>query len=96
MALIAWIFRILTILFLVRIVLRFFSGATGGSSGTAGPRPAPKPNQPATREGGHLVRDPNCGTYVPVGRALREGSGDSAVYFCSEDCRNAWATRKAG
>jgi hypothetical protein len=90
---IGWVVRILLILFLVRIVLRFFARLTGPASA---PRPAPKPNQPATREGGQLVRDPNCGTYVAVGRALRQGSGDSALYFCSEGCRNAWAARKAG
>lgn len=93
MALIGWIFRILVILFLVRIVLRFLRSLTGG---TAAPGPSRRSSQPATREGGHLVRDPHCGTYVPVGRALRAGSGDSAVYFCSETCRDAWAARKAG
>lgn len=93
MGLISWIFRILLILFVIRIVLRFFSGLAGRASA---PRPAQKPKQPGTIEGGQLVRDPNCGTYVAVGRALREGAGDNAVYFCSEDCRHAWATRKAG
>lgn len=88
-----WIFRILVILFVIRLLLRFLAGVTRGASA---PKSAPKPNQPATREGGHLVRDPNCGTYVAVGRALREGSGDNAVYFCSETCRNAWAARKTG
>ena len=90
---IGWIFRILLILFLIRIVLRFLGRLTGAASS---PRPAPKRNQPATREGGQLVRDPNCGTYVAIGRAVRQGSGDHAVYFCSEACRNAWAGRKAG
>ena len=90
---ISWILRILIILFIIRLVLRFLSRMTGAS---AGPRPSQKPNQPATREGGQLVRDPNCGTYVPMARALREGSGDNAVYFCSDTCRTAWATRKSG
>ena len=93
MILISWIFRILVILLVVRLVLRFLGGVMTGYSA---PGPSRKPNQPATREGGHLVRDPNCGTYVPVGRALRDGSGDNAVYFCSETCRNAWAARKTG
>ena len=88
-----WIFRILLILFVIRIALRFLRRLSGA---TAAPGPSSRPNQPATREGGHLVRDPNCGTYVAVGRALREGSGDNAVYFCSETCRNAWAARKTG
>ena len=93
MILITWIFRILVILFVVRLLLRFLYGLAGGARA---PRSAPKPNQPVTREGGQLVRDPNCGTYVPIGRALREGSGDKALYFCSEKCRDAWAARKAG
>lgn len=93
MTLISWIFRILLILFVIRLVVRFLSGVARGYNA---PRPAPKPNQPATREGGQLVRDPNCGTYVAVGRALREGSGGDAEYFCSETCRNAWAARKTG
>ena len=93
MNLIGWIFRILVILFVIRLLLRFLYRLAGPASA---PGPSRKPNQPATREGGHLVRDPNCGTYVAVGRALREGSGDNAVYFCSETCRNAWAARKTG
>ncbi|MEO6222007.1 MAG: hypothetical protein ABIP90_02070 [Vicinamibacterales bacterium] len=93
MALILWIFRILLILFVIRIVLRFLSRLTGGPSAA---RTTQKPKQPGTIEGGQLVRDPNCGTYVAVGRALSEGSGDNVVFFCSEDCRHAWATRKAG
>jgi hypothetical protein len=90
---IARILELLVILLVVRMVLRFLAGAVSGASG---PKPAPKPNQPATREGGHLVRDPNCGTYVAEGRALRVGSGDNALYFCSETCRDAWAARKTG
>ncbi len=93
MALIAWIFRILVILFIIRIVLRFLSGLVGGASAPKAPQ---QPKPPGTIEGGQLMRDPNCGTYVAVGRALREGSGDNAVYFCSETCRTAWAARKSG
>jgi uncharacterized protein len=90
MLLISWIVRILAILFLIRLALRFVAGVNR-------PAAAPRTSRtPATREGGHLVRDPNCGTYVPVGRALQSGSGDAAVYFCSDTCRQAWASRKAG
>ena len=93
MNLIGWIVRILVILFIIRLVLRFLGGVVRGYSA---PGASSRPNHPATREGGQLVRDPNCGTYVAVGRALREGSGDNAVYFCSETCRNEWAARKTG
>jgi uncharacterized protein len=92
MTLIGWIIRVLAILFLVRLVLRFFAGIARGASS-----PAPgQSRKPATREGGHLVRDPHCGTYVPIGRALRDGSGEAAAYFCSEACRQAWGARKTG
>ncbi|NQW02469.1 MAG: hypothetical protein HQ485_00405 [Acidobacteria bacterium] len=90
MAFIGWIVRILAVLILVRMVLRLFSG--GGTRRAT----ARSTRAPATREGGRLVRDPHCGTYVPVTKALRSGNGDSAVYFCSDACRTAWATRKAG
>lgn len=91
MALIGWIIRILAVLFLIRLVLRMFAGTRR--------RPAaPGPSRtPATREGGHLVRDPHCGTYVPIARALRSGPAADPVYFCSTACRDAWsAARKAG
>ena len=90
MAFLGWIIRIIAVLFAVRLVLRLFAGLL---------RPAPAQrasSKTATREGGHLVRDPNCGTYVPVARALKSGAGDGAVYFCSDTCRTAWAARKAG
>lgn len=91
MSAIGWILRILVILFIIRLVLRFLYRIAGAASP---PRSTRNSNHPSTREGGQLVRDPNCGTYVAVGRALREGSGDSAIYFCSEACRTAWASRK--
>lgn len=88
-----WIIRILVILFLVRMAVRFVTAIMQGASS---PTPSRKPKSPGTIEGGQLVRDPHCGTYVPIGRALREGSGATATYFCSEDCRRAWAARKTG
>jgi len=93
MVLINWILRVLAVLFLVRLLLRLFSGSGKAPASRGRSR---RPARPATREGGHLVRDAQCGTYVPVSRALREGSGDNAVYFCSEACRGAWIARKTG
>jgi hypothetical protein len=90
--LIGWIIRILAILLVIRLVMRLVAGIIQGMSS---PPAQGKVKKPSTREGGHLVRDPHCGTYVPVARALRDGSGDKAVYFCSEECRRAWAARKA-
>jgi hypothetical protein len=90
MSALGWIIRFLAVLFLIRLVMRMM---TGGRRAPAAPRPS---RTPATREGGHLVRDPHCGTYVPIARALRAGPSNDPVYFCSDACRHAWASRKAG
>ena len=40
-----------------------------------------------------LVRDPVCGTYVPPRPALSLTAAGSTHYFCSEQCRTAFAKR---
>jgi uncharacterized protein len=92
MQLLGWIFRILLILFIIRLVLRFLAGAMRPSA----PPPPRAPRTPPTIEGGQLVRDPHCGTYIPISRALRSGPASDPVYFCSAACRDAWASGKAG
>ena len=86
MTILLWVFRALVILIVLRLVLRFVGSVIAGAS-------APRQTSPATRPerlGGTLVRDPQCGTYVPQVKALSSGSGDTAVFFCSTDCRDAW------
>jgi hypothetical protein len=39
-----------------------------------------------------LVCCENCGTWIPIGRALTAGSGDSL--YCSRDCLSAKKRRK--
>jgi uncharacterized protein len=83
---IIWIVRILAVLLLVRMILSALFGARRkkSTSGSRGPGPAQE------RLGGELVRDPNCGTYVPKARAVISGSGDAALYFCSATCCDAY------
>ena len=45
-------------------------------------------NAPAVK----LVRDPVCGTYVAPRAALSLTTGGSTHYFCSEECRNKYAS----
>jgi hypothetical protein len=95
MAFIGWLIRALILTVVVNLVLRLFTGRSTVRAG--GPRPAsggPRraPNAPAAeRAGGALVRDPQCGTYVPQSRAIRVGSGADTHYFCSDGCRAAYA-----
>ncbi len=38
--------------------------------------------------GEEMVFDPVCSSYVPMSIAVKKGTGSSAVYFCSEECRD--------
>jgi uncharacterized protein len=86
-----WIVRILAILLLVRMVLQALFGkrrSAARTQGASAPGGRPRAQE---RIGGELVRDPNCGTYIPKARALVVGSGDAAEFFCSPECRDAYA-----
>jgi uncharacterized protein len=83
-----WIVRVLAILLLIRMIVRGLFAARSSKARTQG-RPASADGQ--ERIGGELVRDPNCGTYIPKTRAFVVGSGDAAQYFCSTECRDAYA-----
>ena len=47
------------------------------------PGPAPGANE--------LVKDPVCQTYIVRSRAVRQGEGETAVYFCSPTCAERYA-----
>jgi uncharacterized protein len=83
---IAFLLDALVFFFIVRTILRLLTG------GRSTPRSRPPTSAPE-RSGGTLVRDPQCGTYIPESRAIRVGSGDRAVYFCSTACRDAYERR---
>lgn len=39
---------------------------------------------------GQMVRDPMCGTYVPVDSDIRVREGEKVYCFCSYDCRDRY------
>jgi hypothetical protein len=41
---------------------------------------------PRSPQGGRLVKDPICGTYIPQATALSAGN----EFFCSEECRRTF------
>lgn len=79
-----WILRVLVILLILRYINMMFA--------RRGPAPTPRraPQAPAERTGGRLVRDPQCGTYVPESSALALSHRGSVEHFCSAACRDAW------
>lgn len=58
---------------------------------TGGPPGAPREK---TRQGEEMVRDPQCGTYVPRGDALEKIVNGRKYYFCSARCRDAFTGKK--
>lgn len=84
MNILLWVFRILLLLLVIRFVVQLLSGGRRNQA-----RRAPGRGSMEQR-GGELVRDPNCGTYVPKARAIVAGAGDDARYFCSAKCRDEY------
>lgn len=73
-----WIIRIILILIVIRILWRMIMGPLRRPRAERGKRA--RPSVP-------LVRDPVCGTYLLPDRAIKVGTGDDTLYFCSETCR---------
>ena len=40
-----------------------------------------------------MVQDPQCGTYLPKQEAIRAHVGSEDLYFCSNECRDAYKNR---
>jgi YHS domain-containing protein len=87
---ILWLVRLVVVYLIFRGVSRFLGGLQEGLYGPRGDRPrnSRAPSVP-------LVRDPVCGTYVVPSRALTSGSGEDLRFFCSENCRRAYAAKRA-
>ncbi len=82
---VAFVLRLLFYVLLVRFVWRLIQHVVTRAKSVAGGRDA----DPRVVSG-QMVKDPVCGTYVVRGAAISEGSGESAAYFCSEDCRRRY------
>ena len=83
-ALLLWIVRVIILLLVIRLIVR-------GVYSVMGQRQMSRPSSRVPeRAGGALVRDPQCGTYIPESRALVLGRGPDALHFCSTTCRDAW------
>jgi len=51
-------------------------------------RPSHQPPPEKTATGEDMVRDPQCGTFVPRGDAITKTVGGNTHYFCSKQCRD--------
>ncbi len=80
------ILRLLFVWFIVRSVLRLVRGIAEGLQGPQAPKAPPAVP---------LVRDPVCGPFVVPSKALSAGTGSQTRFFCSEQCRRAYAMKIA-
>lgn len=85
---VAWLLDAIVLFLLARMVVRLLTGGRAVQRGAAAPRA-----QTPERSGGTLVRDPQCGTYVPESRALQVRADGETLYFCSAACRDAYQRR---
>jgi hypothetical protein len=76
--------RILFVLLVVRLLVRFVAAAVRGYLG-----PPARPRHGAVE----LVRDRVCNTYVEKDRATTAVVHGKLEHFCSAACRDAWAAR---
>jgi YHS domain-containing protein len=50
--------------------------------------------KPSSVHGEDLVKDPYCGTYVPVSNASKAIINGEELYFCSEECIEKYRERE--
>ncbi len=78
--------RTLAIVFLVYWGIRFLRRLLEP------PSPRDPERKARTSAGADLVQDPMCGMYVPRDTALAARARGETHYFCSERCRDAYAS----
>ena len=77
---------------LILLFILFFLGYTLVSAllrTLTGNRSASPPPE-KTAQGDTMVKDPQCGTYVPRGDAITKVIKGKTHYFCSTACRDAY------
>ncbi len=67
-------------------IVTAISGLLKGSVRQAPPEKSP--------EGEAMVRDPQCGTFVPRSLALKKVIKGKTYYFCSEECLKSFGNPK--
>jgi len=57
----------------------------------SGPATSTPPEKSAAGE--EMVRDPQCGTFIPRSDALSKNIGGTTHYFCSARCRDSYRAK---
>ncbi len=81
--------RLILFLLLLFLIYTVFAALRQFLTGRSGKLPPEK-----TRRGEDMVRDPQCGVYLPRSEAVRKTIGGRPHYFCSKECRNAFREKE--
>lgn len=74
-------------LFLLFLLFYYLVSAIVGMLRRSGQRPPPAKRS----EGETMVRDPQCGTFVPTSLGIKKVIKGQTYYFCSEKCAKQFA-----
>jgi YHS domain-containing protein len=86
--LIRFVFWVLIVSWVIKLVWRLFSGGFAGSSDRdAAARTRNEAGQDAAPVSKRLVRDPVCGMHMAEELALPLSTNSETFYFCSQECR---------
>jgi len=86
--LISFVFWVLIVSWVIRLVGRLFSAGLAGSGHRDGaPRARGDVGQDAAPGSKRLVRDPICGMHMAEELALPLIANSETYYFCSQECR---------
>jgi YHS domain-containing protein len=86
--LIRFVFWVLIVSWVIKLVGRLFSGAFAGSGHRdAAPSAPSNLGQDAARKSKRLVKDPVCGLHMAEELALPLSANGETQYFCSQECR---------
>ena len=81
--------RLLLLALLFFLAYTVYNAVVRSLSGRGG---APPPEK--TRQGEEMVKDPQCGTYVPRGDALEKTVRGKKYFFCSARCRDTFTGKR--
>lgn len=90
-----WLVRFFVFVVLFTVVRAVLSHLFGWNRGKpTAQRQKRAAASPSMRSVNHrVVKDPVCGTYVDQGLALPLHSGEETLFFCSEECREAYSKK---
>lgn len=84
------IIRLIITIIIVYFIVKLVKGLLLPSAG----RRENFPKKPASIPGEDLVKDPYCGTYVPISDAIRTTIGGRELHFCSQECLEKYKEEK--